>query len=89
MHPVPVIPFRRSAFEAHRLPTGSTGPASLRRCAACLGWPAWTTRSIRWSFRQALHGMTGPYHLDGAPDLTSHDGMMRHGVDGCGSTSNP
>ena len=38
---------------------------------------------------QAQHRMTGRVHLDAAPDLTCEDGTLRHGVDGCGSTSNP
>jgi hypothetical protein len=45
--------------------------------------------SFRWSFRQARHHITGPYLLDGAPDLSSEDGIQRDGVDGGGSTSNP
>jgi hypothetical protein len=43
----------------------------------------------RRSFRWAQHEMTGPYHLDGLPELTSEDGTLRAGVDGRGSTSNP
>jgi hypothetical protein len=33
--------------------------------------------------------MTGPYRLDGQPDLTSEDDTLCHTVDACGSTSNP
>jgi hypothetical protein len=33
--------------------------------------------------------MTEAYRLDYAPDLTSENGTLRDGVDGCESTSNP
>jgi hypothetical protein len=33
--------------------------------------------------------MTGPYHLDGLPDLTSENGTLRDGMDGRGSTRRP
>jgi hypothetical protein len=36
---------------------------------------------------QARPNATGPHHLDGAPDLTCEDGILRDGLDGCGSTS--
>ena len=42
-----------------------------------------------WSFRQAQHRMAGPCHLDGRPDLTNQDGILRDDMDGRGSTSNP
>jgi hypothetical protein len=35
-----------------------------------------------WSFRHTSHGMTGPYQLDGASDLTSEDDTLRDGMDG-------
>jgi hypothetical protein len=31
----------------------------------------------------------GRYRLDDAPDLSSEDGILRDGVDGWGSTSDP
>jgi hypothetical protein len=33
--------------------------------------------------------MTRPYRLDGAPDLSSENGILGDAMDGCGSTSNP
>jgi hypothetical protein len=33
--------------------------------------------------------MTGPYYLDGLPDLTSENGTLRDGMDGRGSTRRP
>jgi hypothetical protein len=46
-------------------------------------------RSFRWSFRQAQHHMTRPYRLDGAPDLSSENGILGDAMDGRGLTSNP
>ena len=47
----------------------------------------------RWSFRRSFPQVplrvTGPHYLDGVPDLTSEDGTLRDGVDGCRLTSNP
>jgi hypothetical protein len=56
--------------------------------ATAIAGAASAVRSFRWSFRQALHGTTGPYQPDGGPDLSSEDGTERYGVDGRGSTSN-
>jgi len=44
-------------------------------------------RSFRWSFRQALHGVTEAYQLDDTSDLTSKNATTRDGVDEPGSTS--
>jgi hypothetical protein len=44
------------------------------------------TRSFPWSFRHALHRVTGPYLLDDPTDLTSKDHTMRDAMDGGGST---
>jgi hypothetical protein len=45
--------------------------------------------SFRWSFRHTPHAKTGPYQLDGAPHLSSKNGILPDDLDGHGSTSNP
>ena len=56
----------------------------MRPAAVPDGGGSW---SLRWSFRQARHHMTGPYRLEKPADLTSLNGTLQHGPDGCRSTS--
>jgi hypothetical protein len=54
----------------------SKGPRAHRHTGRC------AAEDDRWSFRQALLGLTAAYWLDDLPDLSCKDSTRQHTVDG-------